>query len=126
MKRLAGSAALCVLCCLFATSATVSAQTPMRWLAHDLRRPRPPVVTPARLGLPVPPPSDAVILFDGTDLSKWRDAEGGPAKWKAQEGYMESVPNSGYLFSAEKFGDAQLHPCPPRGAARDAATAACS
>jgi hypothetical protein len=92
----------------------------VRWLAHDMQRPRPPVITPAKQALPVLPPSDAVILFDGTDLSNWRDAEGGPAKWKSEEGYMESVPNSGYIYSADKFGDVQLHiewaaPVPAKG-----------
>ena len=81
----------------------------MRWLAHDMNRPRPPVVTPGKLSLPVPPPSDAISIFDGTDLSQWRDAEGGPAKWRVRDGYMESVPDSGYIFSAGKFGDIQLH-----------------
>lgn len=95
-------------------------QPPLHWLAHDMQRPRPAVVSPGKLALPAPPPSDAIILFDGKDLSKWRDAEGGPAKWKAQDGYMESVPGSGYVFSAEKFGDIQLHvewatPSPGRG-----------
>jgi hypothetical protein len=81
----------------------------MRWLAHNMQRPRPPVITPARQNLPVLPPSDAVVLFDGTDLSHWRDAEGGPAKWRVNDGYMESVPNSGYVHSADAFGDVQLH-----------------
>src|SRR4051794_12044316 len=36
---------------------------------HDPNRPHPPVVTPgAKLG---DPPSDAIVLFDGKDLSKW-------------------------------------------------------
>ncbi len=86
-----------------------AAQSPARWLAHDMERPRPPVVTPANHALPVPPPSDAIVLFDGTDLSHWRDAEGGPAKWTIRDGVMESVPNSGYVFSADSFGDVQLH-----------------
>src|SRR5262245_33046479 len=85
------------------------AQSSMRWLAHDMRRPKPPIVTPAKHDWSAPPPSDAVILFDGQDLSNWRDAEGGPAKWTTRDGYMESVPNSGYIFSAGKFGDVQLH-----------------
>lgn len=81
----------------------------MRWLAHDMQRPRPPVVTPGKLALPALAPSDAVIVFDGTDLSNWRDAEGGQARWRVRDGYMESVPDSGYIFSAGKFGDVQLH-----------------
>jgi hypothetical protein len=97
-----------------------SAQPPLRWLAHDMQRPRPVVVTPGKLTLPAAAPSDAIVLFDGRDLSKWRDAEGGPARWKARDGYMESVPGSGYLFSADQFGDVQLHvewatPVPAKG-----------
>lgn len=105
--------------CICGVGATL-AQAPARWLAHDMERPRPAVITPGQPALPAPPPSDAVVLFDGRDLSKWRDAEGGPARWKAADGYMESVPNSGYLFTADKFGDVQLHvewatPTPARG-----------
>ena len=102
-------ATLLVCCSLCALASPAAAQSPMRWLAHDMQRRRPPVVTPPEQALPVAPPSDAVVLFDGTDLSHWRDAEGGAAKWRIRDGYMESVPNSGYLFTAEKFGDVQLH-----------------
>jgi hypothetical protein len=96
-------------CCVLLMSTIAAAQSPTRWLAHDMRRPRPSVVTPGKQALPAPAPSDAVILFDGKDLSNWRDAMGGPAKWKAQDGYMESVPLSGYVYTAGKFGDVQLH-----------------
>jgi hypothetical protein len=103
-----------------AACSSAAAQTPVRWLAHDMERPRPPVVTPGKPPLPAPAPSDAVILFDGVDLSKWRSADGAPAKWVVRDGYMESVPTSGYLFTADAFGDVQLHvewaaPTPPRG-----------
>ena len=58
--------------------ATVAqAQTPARWKAHDMTRPRPAMVK-SGLSLPVPPPSDAIVLFDGKDLSKWRGRDGGP------------------------------------------------
>lgn len=102
---------------------TSAAQTPARWLAHDMDRPRPPVVTPGDQALPVPPPSDAVVLFDGTDLGNWRDAEGGPAKWEIRDGFMESVANAGYVFTAGVFGDVQLHvewatPVPAKGSSQ--------
>jgi hypothetical protein len=85
---------------------STSAQTP-RWKAHDMERPRPPVVTPAEQALPVAPPSDAVVLFDGTNLSEWRDAQGGPARWRVVDGCMQA--GGGELFTARGFGDVQLH-----------------
>jgi hypothetical protein len=88
----------------------------MPWRVHDGARPRPRVITPgtestqAQPGLP---PSDAIVLFDGKDLSKWTNRRGttisDPAKWKVENGYVEVVPSVGELLSKEKFGDIQLH-----------------
>ena len=105
---------------LFPIAAMCQAQTPSGWLIHDLQRPQPPVVTPAKQDLPVPAPDDARVLFDGTDLRQWRSADGTEPRWMIREDYMESVPNSGYLVSAESFGDVQLHlewaaPSVPKG-----------
>ena len=86
----------------------VAAQTPSFWKVHDMSRPRPPVVS-SGWKLPIPPPSDALVLFDGGDLSKWRAADGSPSKWIAKDGYMESVRGAGYIFSRDSFGDMQLH-----------------
>jgi hypothetical protein len=99
---------------------TACAQSVSQWLAHDMQRPRPPVVTPGPLQLPVRPPSDAILLFDGQDLAEWRNAEHGPARWEVRDGAMVSVPGSGYIYSRRVFGDVQLHvewaaPTPARG-----------
>ena len=97
------------------------AQSPARWKAHDMSRPRPPVVQPPPQALPVPAPPDAVVLFDGkSGLADWRSSDGGPAKWVVKDGAIESVPGSGYLYSARGFGDVQLHvewaaPVPAKG-----------
>ncbi len=85
-----------------------AAQDPARWKAHDMKR-TPPRVVSSALQLPFPPPSDAVVLFDGGDLSKWRAADGSSSKWIAKDGYMESVRGAGYAFSRDTFGDIQLH-----------------
>ncbi len=84
------------------------------WAIHDWNRPQPKLVTPGTFSSqdqPGQPPSDAIVLFDGTDLSKWEadEGEGVPTKWVVKNGAMECVPGSGYIRTKEKFGDCQLH-----------------
>ena len=88
-------------------------------------RPMPKVVTPpAQIG-PVTPPSDAIVLFDGRDLSQWAsDNKNAPAPWKVADGYFEVVPRTGGIHTKQGFGDVQLHvewsaPNPPRGTGQD-------
>ncbi len=54
------------------------------------------------------PPSDAVVLFDGTDLSAWSGTDG-PARWKVEDGAMTVVAGTGDITSKQAFGDVQLH-----------------
>ncbi len=80
---------------------------------HDMDRPRPPKVTPGPY-VSEAPPSDAIVLFDGKDLSHWvqRGRRGGGSqepKWKVENGYMEIVPRTGGIMTKESFGDCQLH-----------------
>src|SRR5438067_3942002 len=96
-------------CILLTSGRQANAQTRSRWKAHDMNRPRPPVVKPAAQALPVLPPADAIILFDGKDLSQWRRQDGGPAKWAVVNGYTESTKGSGYIYTRRTFGDIQLH-----------------
>jgi hypothetical protein len=97
-----------------------------QWRVHDIGRPHPRAVVPAEhVG---EPPSDAIVLFDGKDLSKWTISAGrggasrGPAAtppnpvqppngqmWKVENGYLEVVPGAGSLATKDKFGDVQLH-----------------
>ncbi len=79
-----------------------------RWMVHDENRPAPPVITP---GEATQPPSDAAVLFDGTEASmkNWTDTKGSPSKWVVGDGYMESVKGAGYIQSKEPFGSCQLH-----------------
>jgi hypothetical protein len=79
------------------------------WRVHDGTRPQPPVVSPAPGALPVPPPPDAVVLFDGTDLSKWTRSNGEPAGWRVEDGAMVVVARAGSIVSTETFGDVHLH-----------------
>jgi hypothetical protein len=93
------------------------------WRIRDLNRPKPVTVTPGKhLG---DPPSDAIVLFDGTDLSHWTvggfgrggggqpgaapAAAAPPTTWKVENGYVELTPGAGSLTSKERFKDFQLH-----------------
>lgn len=68
--------------------------------------PAPRVVKPGENG---GPPSDAVVLFDGKDLSKWTSDKGTAPTWTVADGVMTCVPKSGSIITKEKFGDVQLH-----------------
>ena len=78
------------------------------YTVHDGRRPQPPIVTP---GDGDAPPSDAIVLFDGTDLAAWASVNdpGAPASWKVESGYMEVVPRTGNIETRQAFGSMQLH-----------------
>lgn len=83
-----------------------------RYKVHDSARPQPRVVAPpteSTQDAPGGPPSDAVVLFDGTDGSGWVHADGRPMEWKVADGCMEVVPKTGDIASREHFGDCQLH-----------------
>lgn len=62
--------------------------------------PEPVVITP---GKDHEPPSDAIVLFDGTDLSKWAGGE----KWIVKDG--TAIPAKGDIKTKDSFGDCQLH-----------------
>jgi Domain of Unknown Function (DUF1080) len=108
---------------LLAAAAPVLAQVDTRWKIHDRARPLPPVVDPGTASTPDAPgraPSDAVVLFDGKDLSKWAHKDGSAAKWKVTNGYAEVVAGTGNILSRQAFGDCQLHvefaePLPAKG-----------
>lgn len=78
-----------------------------QWKVHDRDREQAVVVTPG--DKPSNPPSDAIILFDGKDLSKWTRGNGKPASWKIEDGYMEVLKGAGSIVTAQPFGDCQLH-----------------
>ncbi len=80
------------------------------WRVHDGRRPQPRIVTPGTASTqkaPGAPPSDAVVLFDGTHLAEWQGRDG-DAKWLVQDGYME-INGTGNIQTRRQFGDCQLH-----------------
>lgn len=79
-----------------------------QWKIHDMNRPLPPVVKPFAASTPGQPPSDAIVLFNGKDISQWCDSKGKPAQWKVEQGYMEVVKKTGSIRTKQNFGDCQL------------------
>jgi hypothetical protein len=98
-----------------------------KWHVHDGDRPMPPVISPGTGSTQESagkPPSDAIVLFDGTDLSKWHGKDGKPAGWKVDGGVLtvptRGEPGAGTITTNDEFGDCQLHvewtaPEPPKG-----------
>jgi Domain of Unknown Function (DUF1080) len=86
-----------------------------KWPRHSMDRPRPKVVAPQYDGAPVAAPADAVVLFDGKDLTKWKqqgkkDAPDDLPKWKVENGYAEVVRGTGTMATREPIkGDVHLH-----------------
>ena len=90
------------------TASVVTGQEYLNGIGWDA----PPIVQPGDTA--ADPPSDAMILFDGKDMSAWNDAE----TWKVEEGTV--IVGSKQITSKESFGDCQLHvewsaPSPPKG-----------
>ena len=80
------------------------------WAVHDLNRPQPPRVEPG--ATPGAPPSDAIVLFDGTEaaLANWEhEKDNRKSDWIVKDGALQCTPGAGYIRSKEQFGDCQLH-----------------
>jgi hypothetical protein len=77
-----------------------------KWHVHDPDREPPAAITPGTNGSP---PSDALVLFDGTNLGAWKkQGSADAAGWKVAEGFAE-VNGTGSIETRESFGDCQLH-----------------
>lgn len=74
--------------------------------SSELWNPVPRIVTAPTTGAP----SDAIILFDGKDFSKWKSSKtGGNAPWTIADGAMTVKAESGDIETLEQFDDYQLH-----------------
>jgi hypothetical protein len=72
----------------------------------EVWEPEPTVVVP---GSDEAPPSDAIVLFDGTDLSAWTHEDGSVPGWRVSDGAMTVVAGTGNIRTRQGFGDVQLH-----------------
>jgi len=92
---------LCV--CCFASVALLGLLVSRSLVAKEwksgIKWPKPKVISPGDAGKA---PSDAVVLFDGTDMSAW---EGSP--WIVRDGY--AIASKGGIRSKQGFGSCQLH-----------------
>ena len=75
---------------------------------HDPSRPHPPHVAPGGL-VELPPPADAISLFNGEDLSGWESVDGGDAGWRVEDGAIVVAPDAGDIRTSNTLGDCQLH-----------------
>ena len=55
------------------------------------------------------PPSDAIVLFNGKDLTGWENVKGGPAQWSVENGELIDVPKAGDIRTSQRLGDIQMH-----------------
>ena len=77
-----------------------------KWRVHDVRRPRPEVVTPGTTASA--PPSDAIVLLgSASDLSRWQTADNTPAMWSVADGVLQT--GKGFIETKATFSDIQLH-----------------
>ena len=76
--------------------------------ATEVWEPEPRVVTP---GEGRKAPSDAIVLFDGTNFNEWLTAKDSSAvKWDLNRDSSATVkPGAGDIFTKRSFGDCQLH-----------------
>jgi len=74
--------------------------------ATEVWEPEPRKVTP---GLNHMPPSDAIILFNGSNMDEWTDLKGNPSPWQITEGFLTVVPKKGDIKTKKVFGDCQIH-----------------
>ena len=108
MKRLLTPICALVLGAVFAEPSGDRPDDTHAWAVHDVNRPDPVKITVPAGGIP----SDAIVLFDGTQASvdrNWCDAKGVPTKWTVKNGEFICTPGSGSVYTKEKFGDCQLH-----------------
>jgi hypothetical protein len=78
-------------------------------LAGALTAAEPPQPEAVHPGGPGQAPSDAVVLFDGSNLDGWRHVDGSPSKWAVENGEIVCKTGAGNILSKETFGSAQIH-----------------
>ena len=111
-KSITMKTALAALACTACISASAQKQYPeqekMKPGMSEYWTPQPKVVTPGDIKTNSAP-SDAIVLFDGKDLSAWQSAKGGPAEWIVKDGVFTVDKKKGDILTKQKFENFQLH-----------------
>jgi hypothetical protein len=84
-------------------------QQPRQQIAPESSEWHYPVPVKVQPGVGTKPPADAIILFDGRDLSKWKARDNAAAAWTVKDGELVVEPGKGAILTKEYFGDCQLH-----------------
>lgn len=100
-----------LLLCGFSCFSQEHTPPPMKPEMTEYWEPQPKVVTPgkATANAAITAPSDAIVLFDGKDLSQWQGKNGGPAQWEVKNGVFTVKKGTGDISTRQNFGDFQLH-----------------
>jgi hypothetical protein len=106
VSRIGASITIAAAVLLWTQTITVYGQVRGDPKLTEVWQPTPRMVTPGR---GTSPPSDALVLFDGKDLSEWESAEGGPPQWSVGGGALTVAPGTGDIRTKRAFGDVQLH-----------------
>ena len=105
-KSITMKTALAALACTACVSASAQKQYPeqekMKPGMSEYWTPQPKVVTPGDIKTNSAP-SDAIVLFDGKDLSAWQNAKGGPAEWIVKDGVFTVDKKKGDILTKQKF-----------------------
>ena len=64
---------------------------------------------PPKVKIETPAPSDAIMLFGGTDFSHWTTDGGKDIGWDIVDGAMKIVPGSGSIMTKQDFTDFKMH-----------------
>ncbi|MEO0341650.1 MAG: DUF1080 domain-containing protein, partial [Bacteroidota bacterium] len=101
MKRILLLSLLFIVCSFIAKAQTKNPKDTEVW------EPEPRIVTPGQQNTAAP--SDAVVLFDGSNYDHWINRNGEKPGWTLADGIMTVVKGTGPIMTKEKFGDCQLH-----------------
>lgn len=79
------------------------------WVPEDTEfyEPVPPIIESAPVFREAP--SDAIILFNGTDFTAWESVQGGDVEWDLANGAMTVEPGTGNIVTKGQFGSIQLY-----------------